>query len=204
MIDEKRIVDAYVHKHLSEMQIASNFSISPNRVRLILNAHKVPRRNRSEAIYYLNITKFAKKPYVLKKKLSIKDQKLKTAGIMLYWGEGTKKGSVVAFSNSDERMIRVFLHFLRIICGIHESRIRITIHYYADHNIKTLRSFWSQVTHVPEKQFYKPFLHVTTARGSYRTKSVHGTISIQYADKKLLKQIVDWMHEYGNILASLH
>lgn len=31
----------------------------------------------------------------------------------LYWGEGTKTGSAIKFTNSDPKMIQVFLHLLR-------------------------------------------------------------------------------------------
>ena len=88
MTQDERVIDFYISQKLSEMQVAKKLAISANRVRRILDRHKVVRRSRSEAVRYVYITKFNKKPFVLKGDLTITEQMLKTAGIMLYWGDG--------------------------------------------------------------------------------------------------------------------
>ena len=118
---------------------------------------------------------------------------------MLYWGEGSKKGNTVAFANSDPLMIRMYMRFLRDICGVDKERIRAVIHYYDDHSSQELLCYWSRVTRIPAAQFYKPFLHAGT-RGTYRKKSQYGTISVQYSDKKLLQTINTWINEYQHKL----
>jgi len=193
--EDKHIVDLYVSGKLSEAQIAKRLSIAPKHVRRALNVRKVTRRTRSEAIRYLYITKFDKKPFELKKGLSKREHALKIAGVMLYWGEGSKKGNTVALANSDPSMVSVFMRFLRDICGIDKDRVRATIHYYGDHDPKELLSYWSRITRIPPAQFYKPFLHANT-KGTYKKKSQYGTISVQYSDKKLLRLINDWIQEY--------
>lgn len=124
---------------------------------------------------------------------------LKLAGVMLYWGEGSKKGNSVALANSDPLMVSVFMKFLRDICGIDNERVRATIHYYGDHDPRELLSYWSRITRIPAAQFYKPFLHADT-KGTYKKKSQYGTISVQYSDKKLLQLINGWIQEYQNQL----
>ena len=192
MVSDTRIVDGYENRKLSEMQIARLFSISPNRVRRILDQHQVQRRSISDAITNLNITRFNKKPFVAKTELNATDQLLKWAGIMLYWGEGTKKGASVALSNSDPLMVMIFMDFLRSICGVDEKRMRIGLHYYQDHNPDTLVAYWSKLTGVPKSQFDRPFLH-NAGKGSYKLKSKYGTVAVRYSDTKLLTLIINWI-----------
>lgn len=194
-MEESKIIDFYVSSKLSEAQISERLSVEPRVIRKILDKNNITRRTRSEAIRYLYITKFNKRPFVLKKKLSLREQQLKIAGTMLYWGEGSKKGNTVALANSDPDMIRTFISFLKKICGVDPRRIRAIIHYYNDHNPGELIEYWSRVTKIPRAQFYKPFLH-KKARGTYRAKSNAGTISIQYSDKKLLEIINSWIRDY--------
>jgi len=197
--EDKRIIDLYISEKLSEVQVAARLSIAPKHVRRVLNRHKIIRRTRSEAIRYVYITKFNKKPFNLRKSLNKKEQMLKLAGVMLYWGEGSKKGNSVALANSDPLMVSVFMKFLRDICGIDNERVRATIHYYGDHDPRELLSYWSRITRIPAAQFYKPFLHADT-KGTYKKKSQYGTISVQYSDKKLLQLINGWIQEYQNQL----
>ena len=195
MPEDKQIIGLYVSEKLSEVQVAARLAIAPKDVRRVLNAHEIARRTRSEAIRYLYITKFNKKPFALRKNLNKKQQMLKVSGVMLYWGEGSKRGNTVALANSDPSMVSVFMGFLRDICGIDNDRIRATIHYYGDHDPKELLSYWSRTTGIPAVQFYKPFLHANT-KGTYKKKSQNGTISVQYSDKKLLQLINSWIKEY--------
>lgn len=195
MVPEAEIVDCYVSKSFSEMQIAHRFSISANRVRRILDKHDVQRRSISDAITNLYITKYGKRPFELRQNLNQKQETLKAIGVMLYWGEGTKKGFTVALANSDPIMVKVYLKFLREICGVDEKRLRVGLHYYKDHDPKKLVAFWSGITKIPQNQFDRPFLHFA-GKGSYKSKSQYGTVAVRYSDLRLLKLIQDWIGEY--------
>jgi hypothetical protein len=197
-IDQK-IIFSYSVDKLSEKQISELISVSPNKVRRVLDENNIQRRSRSEASTYYHITKFGQKEFTPKTFLTREEEMLKIAGVMLYWGEGTKKNSSVAFANSDPRMMQVFLRFLRIVCGVSEERLHVTLHYYEDQNPEELTSFWSNIMNLPESQFYKPFLHKKNAKGTYRELSTHGTVSIQYSDKKLLQLIKQWITEYQTL-----
>jgi hypothetical protein len=196
-----KVTELYTKKYLSVQQICDEMHISPSRVRTILEKNGIKRRSRSEAITKLNITKYGKGPFVMKEVLSSEEEKLKIAGIMLYWGEGTKNGNTVAFSNSNPKMIVVFLRFLRLICGAQDSRVKALVHIYKDHNEKELVRFWSEVTQIPEKNFYKSFNHGSKT-GTYKKTSKYGTLSLRYSDKKLLQVINLWINEsakrFGN------
>jgi len=191
----KLVSKLYLSQKLSMAQIAERLGVSPSTVRYWLDKNQIPRRPIKEAIDNLYFTKFHKNPFKLKTNLSHRDDILKTAGIMLYWGEGGKSGNVVKFTNSDPQMIRLFMRFLRDICGIREERIRALIHIYPDHNGDKLKSFWSDITGIPKKYFYKSYTHKGKT-GTYKNKSLWGTLAISYGDKRLLATLLEWIGEY--------
>lgn len=110
-------------------------------------------------------------------------------------GEGTKNGGVVALSNSDPDIIKVFLCFLRRVCGITEDRLRILLHIYKDQNENQLKKFWSSVTTIPLRQFVKTYMH-KGKKGTYKNKSHYGTISLRYSDKRLLEYILSCIKKF--------
>lgn len=188
------IVDLYKRGY-SMMQIAQQFNLSVSTVRYWLEKSNIKRRSVSEAITNLHVIKFHKKPFKLKESLSAIDKELKVSGIMLYWGEGAKNGNTVKFTNSDPEMIKIFLNFLRDICGISESRLKALVHMYPDQDKNKLEQFWSNATKIPLSRFYKSYIHKGKI-GTYKNKSKYGTLAINYSDKKLLKIILFWIEEY--------
>ena len=197
--EDKEIIRLYVTEHYSMQQIADTFNVSLNKIVYRLDKHSIERRNLSEAIRYLNLVKHQKGDFHVKSKLTNSEEKLKVAGTMLYWGEGTKTGGSVALCNSDPRIIILYLKFLREICGVSEKRLRIGLHIYPDHKAEKLIRYWSTVTGIPKKQFNVPYVHVGR-RGTYKRLSKYGTVAVRYSDKKLLATINSWISEYNSIL----
>ena len=183
---------------LSVAQIALRLKLTSYFVRKILKKKKVRFRHQSEATRLLHMTKYRKQIFKLLGHLTLSQEKLKIAGTMIYWGEGTKGGNSVVVSNSDPDMAVIFLKFLRIICGISEDLLRAVLYYYQNQNEKDLKVFWSKKTKIPLSQFSKSFLH-GGARHSYKHLSPFGTISIRYSDKKLLDTIKSWIYSYKNL-----
>lgn len=178
--------------------IAEKLKISPNKVRYWLGKHKIPLRDRSEAGYLAHMQRFNKFPAKIKKKFSLWQRELLISGIMLYWAEGWKNNNgYVAFSNSDPKMIQVFLKFLREICGVYESRLHILLHCYEGQDEVKLKKYWSEISGIPLSQFSASYIH-RGKLGSYHRKSEYGTISLRYCDKKLLSQILQWIDDYFN------
>lgn len=188
----------YLEDGLSMAQIAEKLKLSASTVRYRLDKNGIQRRSRSESINKWYLTKFNKKPFKLKSSLSADEINLRTAGIMLYWAEGGKSGNVVKFTNSDPEMVRIFLKFLRIICGIDKDRLKALIHIYPDHDEKKLLSLWVKKTGIPKEHFYKSYLHQGKP-GTYKNKSRYGTLAISYPDKRLLEIILKWIDGYREI-----
>jgi hypothetical protein len=200
--DEKLIVKMYLEDMLSAVQIGELMNISTSRVVRILEMNNISKRTISEAITQLNITKFHKVPFQLKPILSPVENDLKLTGIMLYWGEGAKTGGGVKFANSNPEMICVFLRFLKEICGVDEKRIKMMIHLYPDQSSDLLKNFWSSTTGVGLENFYRPH-RLVGKKGTYKNKSIYGTATINYSDKKLLTLILKWIEDYKNSFLKL-
>ena len=158
-----------------------------------MNKNNIVRRSPSETNYL--IINRTKPQFEIKKNLNIAKQKLNIAGIMLYWAEGTLKGNTVDFANSNPQMIKIFLRFLREICGVNEERLRIYLYTHSDNNLEELKTYWQKVTRVPLTQFTKPYIRKGNPNLSNR-KLVHGLIHVRYNDKRLLKTITNWISEY--------
>ena len=137
------------------------------------------------------------KTFFLKTKLNLKENLLKTAGVMLYWGEGSKWDGekIVDFVNSSPEMIRVFLSFLRKICGISEEKLRVFLYCYADQDIEELIDYWSKVTKISKRQFTKPYVKKNLGVKKIG-KMKYGVVHIRYNDKKLLILLKNLIEEF--------
>jgi hypothetical protein len=191
-IDIRLVRVLYLNKQYTVKQIASKLDVSVWTLYGLMNKHNILRRTPSETNYLINKDK---PQFVVKEKFSLEDQKLKIAGIMLYWAEGTLIGNTVDFANSNPEMIKVFLKFLRDICGIKEERLRVYLYAYAYQDLEKTRLFWQNITKVPLNQFTKPYVREGNPNISQR-KLLHGLVHIRYNDKKLLLLIEKWINEY--------
>lgn len=70
---------------------------------------------------------------------------------MLYWGEGHKKSC--EFTNSDGKMVEVFLSILRNVFEVPEEAIKPTMRIFDGMDQKVCLSYWSQVTGIPKENF---------------------------------------------------
>ncbi|MFZ2199208.1 MAG: hypothetical protein WAV40_00225 [Microgenomates group bacterium] len=107
------------------------------------------------------------------------EKELYLCGLALYWGEGGKtQYSNLTFANTDPRMIRFFLEWLRRAIRYPDDHIKIKLHLYKDMNIDTEIQYWSEVTGIRSEHFSKPYIKATTLRGlTYKTRG-HGTCNV--------------------------
>jgi len=87
--------------------------------------------------------------------INLKTEKLALA--MLYLGEGSKwkshRGLMLGSSDSD--IIKIYLKLLKNLYNISTKQLRCRVLYRADQNINSLQRFWSKITKIPFKNFYK-------------------------------------------------
>ena len=169
--------------------IARHFSVSLDAIVYAMRKGQIPRRTMSEMQKF----RFERKPlsFTMRKVTKREEEDLILAGVILYWAEGykTSKSHGVDFANSDPKMIKVFVKFLRTCYKLDEKRLRILLYCYSNQNVPKLIKFWSKLTGIPERQFSKPYI-----RESYSSsgrKMQYGLVHVRYSDKKLLFDILE-------------
>jgi hypothetical protein len=97
-------------------------------------------------------------------------------GVALYWAEGSKEkewrpGTRITFSNSDPRMIRVFLRWVHEFGNISDEEIgfEIYIHENKRPHVDVVRKFWSYETNTSLSSFTK----ICFKKNKIRTKRRH-------------------------------
>lgn len=124
----------------------------------------------------------------------ISSSELFILGVGLYWAEGAKtRRSIVQFTNSDKRLIEIMMVFFRTFCAVPESKFRGHIHLHEHLSSGDAIDFWSNVTGIPQKQFFKTSIqHKRSVHGSKDTLPL-GTFSIYVCDTNLHLRIQGWM-----------
>ena len=191
-INIDKIRNLYFDRQYNLNQVAGRLGISYWPLYGFMNKNNIPRRLPTEANYVVSRNK---SQFRIKEKISVSEEKLKIAGIMLYWAEGAANGNTVDFVNSNPQMIKIFLKFLREICGIGEDRLRVYLYAYQNQNLKELMQYWSNITNVPISQFTKPYIRIGNLNLTKR-KLPYGLVHLRYNDKKLLVLIKSWIAEY--------
>src|SRR4030042_4114207 len=124
---------------------------------------------------------------------SLKDKDIaKVALSMLYLGEGSKnakRGSLM-FGNSGPFIVSLFLRLMRYCYNIDENKIRCTLQCRADQNIKGLERFWSEITEIPLKRFYKAKIDPRTIGKSSKKKDYKGVCRIDYFSADILLDLL--------------
>lgn len=178
----------YYNSGLNVREVAEKMGVSHSTINHTMRRNGLRRRSFSEASHIW----FSKKPvsYNKKQNLTLNEKYLHIAALMLYWAEGSKKGkSVIDFTNSDEKMVSLFLSALRKIYQIDESRLRAALYCHANQNLKKIHDYWSKLLNIPIAQFTKPYVR-TDIDEKKKDKMPHGLIHIRYCDKKLFMQFM--------------
>ncbi|MEA3450168.1 MAG: hypothetical protein U9Q85_04340 [Patescibacteria group bacterium] len=198
--DKLSIIKKYYKQGYSVKDIAKIIDASNNATYYFFRKYNIERRNRIEARNLAYDRQDA--TFKLKKSLSNYEKELKIAGIMLYWGEGSKWDGekIIDFANSDLGIIKVFLKFLRIVCGVKESKLRVYLYCYSNQKPVNLVDYWSKEIKISKKQFTKPYVRKDFNKNKVG-KMKYGLIHIRYADRKLLDQMRIWIEECNKKLS---
>ena len=132
----------------------------------------------------------------------MKSKELRLAGAILYVCEGTKlrrdtryKNTFfysIELTNSDPRIIALFIKFMRKELGIDFSRIRGQLFIYPDLNRDAVVKVWSKQTGIPVEQFHK--IIILKKKISKFKPNPLGTFKVRYSSKEKflkLQSIID-------------
>lgn len=81
------------------------------------------------------------------------DRELLVAGTALYAGEGKKDDGMVAFANSDPRMVLFFVTWLRRFFETDETRLRVQLYLHEGLDLVAANRFWAELTDKSESRF---------------------------------------------------
>lgn len=140
----------------------------------------------------------------------LSERDLFIAGVVAYAAEGTKTkpwqtSKPVGFTNSDPRMIRLFLRWLSLM-GIDRSSLsfRVSIHRGAE--VASAVRFWSSVVGVPAERFHR----TTLKKGNPKTRrrntgpDYRGCLVVGvYRSGDLNKQLGGWFDAMAGNLVEL-
>lgn len=134
----------------------------------------------------------------------ISKRELWLMGLMLYWAVGNherddRPSLGVRFSNSDPRLIKLFLEWLTTIGGITRKEIAFDIFIHRDKKrpIRDVITYWSKVTGSPSNYFSHVYFLRRSKKKSVRMdeKKNFGFLRIRVrASTSLLRQINGWIH----------
>jgi hypothetical protein len=114
-------------------------------------------------------------------------------GAALYWGEGTKSeghGPYITFSNSDPKMVSIFMRFIREILEVKEEKIRAGIQIHPNIKESTARIFWSRITKLPADRFYiTKQISITSKLRRPKRSLQFGTVAIRVNNRILFYRI---------------
>lgn len=116
-------------------------------------------------------------------------RELTLVGAALYWSEGFKKDSRLGFSNSDPKMIKLFLRWLFKIGKVPKKNIRLRVGINQSYRNRSgeIQKEWSRLINVPLSQFQKPFFQKTSWKKSYRNRNKYlGVLRVRANKQKEL------------------
>jgi transposase len=121
-------------------------------------------------------------------------------GCMLYWAEGNKARNMIAFSNSDVDMMRLFIKFVRVSLEIPDEDIRFRINCYAKspaHEAEII-AFWCQALGLTEVHQRTHSINVTPVSSKQTThKLAWGVCRLEVYNTRAIQHIYGAIQEYA-------
>ena len=115
-------------------------------------------------------------------------------GVALYWAEGAKVSRSFQFINSDPKMIKTMMSWLRHVCKVNADQIGIRIYAHKIYADKNLEEYWAKIVNIPASDFkktiYKPTPWTTKKNPSYV-----GCCRIEVRGSDLYWKTIAWIAE---------
>ena len=122
-------------------------------------------------------------------------------GIALYWAEGSKEkephGSQVVFSNSDSRMVKLYLTWLLEIIELSKEQIYFVIYLHENnrHRLEEVRDYWQLKTGFPKESFKYTFFkkHKIHTKRTNTGNNYFGLVKVMARESSTLnRKIQGW------------
>ena len=122
------------------------------------------------------------------------------AAMMIYWGEGDKLSRHrISVANTESAMLKVFVFFLKKICGLEEPKIHAWILAYPDVNIEESKRYWAKQTGLSESSFKKTMV----IQGKPTTRKLtHGVCTVELNSTYFKTKMLIWLRRFSEELVS--
>ena len=195
MIEKKVLEKLYQVDKLSMSEIASRLKVSTHKVSWWMERYGVNRRSLSEATYVKRNPNGD--PFKIKTFLSPEERELKGLGLGIFWGEGGKTNKIaIKLGNTDSNLIKKFVEFLKVICGVPKEKLRYSLMIFNDSDPNKASEFWTSELNIELKQLGKVTIIPPQGKGTYKNKSKHGVLIVGCYNSKLRK----WIDEQLDLL----
>lgn len=117
----------------------------------------------------------------IKKMRNLTEREFLIAGIALYWAEGTKKTRDVEFCNSDPKLIKFMIGWLKRNFGLKTGDLKCYVGINEIHRPREeiVKKYWSDVTGIPLEQFRKTSFKKVKNKKIYANFNEHyGTLAV--------------------------
>ena len=119
---------------------------------------------------------------------------------MLYWAEGNKVGGRVQFTNTDPRLVYLFITLFRRCYEVDESRLRVRLYLNYYHRARKVIRFWSELLGISPKAFGKIYWKKRSKERRFR-KNQTGICSVRYNNTCFLEQILGYAYAIADRIA---
>jgi predicted transcriptional regulator len=121
-------------------------------------------------------------------------RELLLVGAAIYWGEGGKtKKAMATIANSDPHLIQFMMKFFNEICEVKPEKFRGQIHTHSHLSAVRAEKYWSSISGIPLKQFYKTYSKPSKASLNKRDRLPYGTFQIYVCDTKIFLSVMGWI-----------
>lgn len=192
MIEKEILEELYLRQNHSMQHIADEMKCSLHKVSYWMARCGIPTRSISDAIYLKHNPNGD--PFTFNKPKTLNQAKLLGLGLGLYWGEGTKANKTsVRLGNTDPRLIKSFMDFLIETFSLKKESFRFNLQIFSDLQHDVAIKYWTRELGVSSSQFTKTTVTLSGSLGTYRQKSQHGVITINYHNKKLRDLLINML-----------
>ncbi|MDO8661601.1 MAG: helix-turn-helix domain-containing protein [Candidatus Omnitrophota bacterium] len=192
MISKKQLQQLYIDKKLSMMEIAAKLGITHATIYYWLKKYKIKRRSWRDSAYVQHNPDGDH--FKIKKKLSEGEKGLLMCGLMLYCGEGNRSNKhSIQLANLDHRILKVFMGFLRKVCGISKNKVSLYVQLYKKFNRNEALEYWSKTLLIPKSQI-GIYPHTDKRSKFAEQRSKFGIARIQFHNYKLK----DWIERQAD------
>jgi hypothetical protein len=98
------------------------------------------------------------------------------AGVALYWGEGGKTKKVLAITNTDPRLLNLFIRWVRRFADS-EAEFVLSLHLHAANNVDAAVAYWSEKLDLDCPSFTKPYFKAA-GTGHRKNRLPHGVCRV--------------------------